>query len=230
MNRWTALRRVTDELAHEALASWCDEFGTATAATGSWGSREARRIPLSSGASVVLAHDEREAPFVADDPGLLVSFTDEDDLALFAWARPQRDSRLAGIGVDVASAKDFAGERGERFNRLIFSEHEQEFVRTYYFDDPAIGFAYAFSAKEAAFKSLAAPLRAWYEKRDAGGHASDELEFEIREFELEDATHERGTLRHGHAQAAMDAMGIGTITLHHRVFAGMAITLALSFR
>ena len=224
MYRWAALQQVVDELACEALASCCDEFGMLAAPVGTWGDREARRIPLPSGATIVLTHDEREAPLVADDPSLLVSFTDEGNLALFAWARPQQGSQVAGIGVDIASSKDFAGDRGERFNRLIFSEHEQEFVQAHYADDPATGYAYAFSAKEAAFKSLAAPLRAWYEKP-----GSKELEFEIREFELADATHERGTLRHGCAQTAMNAMGVGTIALHHHTFEGMAITVALSF-
>jgi phosphopantetheinyl transferase (holo-ACP synthase) len=159
---------------------------------------------------------------VADDPGLLVSFTDEDDLALFAWARPQRDSRLAGIGVDVASAKDFAGERGERFNRLIFSEHEQEFVRTYYFDDPAIGFAYAFSAKEAAFKATAQPLRSWYR------HHDEELAFEVRHFSLTTPHVARGELRDAAAQYALDKMRIARIVVNYTQVEGVALVVATS--
>lgn len=218
------LQNVANDLVQEALASCCDECGVLVAAVGSWGERERRRIRLANGTTFEIAHDEREAPYDVARDDLLVSLSDEVGLAVFAWAQPFHDSHVVGIGIDLAQTRDFAGERGERFNPLLFSPHEQAYVQQHYENRTEMGFAYAFSAKEAAFKSLAAPLRTWYATHD------EELLFEIRNFELADATHERGTLRDASAQSAMDAMDIRCIELHHREAGDVVLTLALAWR
>lgn len=217
----TKLQEVAGMMMRDALSEACSSYGVEVLEDGGTAHTD-RVISLQGGRTVVLTHDEREAPFCVEGDGTLVSITDEDELALCVWAVPRPDSDVVGIGVDLASTCDFAGARGERFNHLLFSEHEQDFVQRHYSEEPALGYAYAFSAKEAAFKSLAAPLRAWYTTHE------EELAFEVREFELEDATHERGTLRHARAQTAMDAMGIRTIELFHTVPPGIAAVLTLA--
>ena len=179
--------------------------------------------------TLVLAHDERGAPVATDaqgrwDDATLVSLTDEGDLALCAWARPPLGSPIVGLGVDLASAKDFAGEMGARFNPHIFTEREHAIAPTLAAGDEALGYACAFSAKEAAFKACAAPLRAWYRTQ------SHELIFDITSFELGDAWHELGTARKGHAARAIAALGIARIELARATFDGIALTLAIALR
>lgn len=206
------VREAAEELAGEVLLPVCVDFGVVVA-----DSVDRARIP-------VLTHDERGAPLQVNDSSLLVSLTDEENVCVYVWARPRYESGLLGVGIDLASACDFAGQRGERFNTLIFSGAEQAFVHAHYAGREEMGFALAFSAKEAAFKSLAAPLRAWYEEQD------EELEFEVREFELVGGTHARGTLRHAYAQAAMDALGVRSIEVAHCETGDAVLTLALALR
>lgn len=206
------VREAAEELAGEVLLPVCADFGVVVA-----DSVDRKPIPA-------LTHDERGAPMQANDSSLLVSLTDEENICVYVWARPRCGSGLMGVGIDLASACDFAGQRGERFNTLIFSAAEQAFVHEHYERQEEMGFARAFSAKEAAFKSLAAPLRAWCEEQ------GEEMEFEVREFELVDGIHVRGTLRHARAQAAMDALGVRTIEVEHRVADEGVLTLALALR
>lgn len=222
MGRIRDIQVAGHDLAREALATRCDAYGLLVEPVGAWGSREARRVPIGNNTTLSLVHDEREAPFDAADKNLLVSLTDENEVAALVWARPRPASQAVGVGLDLASTSDFAGSRGERFNPLLFSGTEQDFVRERYPGRTEMGFAYAFSAKEAAFKCLAEPLRRWYQDH------SEELMFEMREFELADATHERGTLRHAHAQAAMDAMGVRAIELYHCELNDTVLTLAVA--
>ena len=177
-----------------------------------WDEGGSRIVPHEDGTRLVLTHDEREAPYALrpdgrEDTGLLVSLSDEDALATCAWARVTPDSQVVGLGIDLADPRDFAGARGERFNRLAPG-------------DEALGYAYAFSAKEAAFKACAAPLRRWYEAHD------EELVFDLRGFELADLRHEAGTARDGAAQAALDALGIRAIELFRTEVQGCACTVA----
>ena len=85
-----------------------------------------------AGASV--GHDDREAPFVPDDgdgeePGFLISITDEDPERLCAVVRVAEDSDVLGVGIDLASTEDWTqDERGERFAELLFTEHEKALI------------------------------------------------------------------------------------------------------
>lgn len=200
-------------------------------AEGGWetDSEGIRSFAREGGRILRISHDEREAPVILDGPdaldeSLLVSFTDESEVALLAWADRSRGSRVVGLGIDLASLQDFAGERGERFNHLLFTKDEQQLVEDTWADDPTRGYAYAFSAKEAAFKSCAAPLRAWYHSH------TEELLFDLRSFELDEWDHEKGTAHRGEAQRAMDLMGVGTIELHRLAWDDMALTLALALK
>ena len=234
MDELSSIKRQACLLARDALSNTCRAFGIEVAPIDAWGSRDERRVPIGDADSpesrrvgklwctLTIGHDEREAPIAINAEDVLISLTDEGEVALCAWALPAATSRIAGIGLDLASVEDFAGERGATFNRLLFSPHEQEFVSEWYASRPEAGFAFAFAAKEASFKALAAPLRTWY------GTHEEELTFEVREFELADATHERGTLRHACAQRAMDALGIMSIELHHRVLDDAVLVLAIA--
>lgn len=225
----------------------CDDVGVAFARTGSWNAGPTRRIRLDDGTVLSLAHDEREAPVVtradggcddtradggrddtrADgnwDDSILVSLSDEGELAACAWARVAEGSRIAGLGIDLADPVDFAGKRGATFNHLLFTERDEKLAAALSPRDPALGYAFAFSAKEAAFKACAAPLRAWYRRQ------SEELLFDLRGFELADERHEVGTARHGEAQRALDALGIGSIELARLTVKGLALTVALALR
>ena len=190
-----------------------------------WDEGGSRIVPHEDGTRLVLTHDEREAPYALrpdglEDTGLLVSLSDEDALATCAWARVTPDSQVVGLGIDLADPRDFAGARGERFNRLLFTHAEQGLVPALAPGGEALGYAYAFSAKEAAFKACAAPLRRWYEAHD------EELVFDLRGFELADLRHEAGTARGGAAQAALDALGIRAIELFRTEVQGCACTVA----
>lgn len=193
-----------------------------------WGPAARRTVPLPGAGDAILSHDEREAPFVTGPDGmpddtLLVSLTDEGQVRLCAWVRIETGSRVRGIGVDLASTDDFAGERGERFNRLLFTSEELAWAdaRTET-DSLERSLAYAFSAKEAAFKSLAAPLRTWYVSH------TEELVFDLRDFELADDCHESGTARRGRAARSMDRMGISCIELARTDFSGLVLTFAVA--
>lgn len=218
------VRVAAHDLAHFFPKELVSAYGIEVEPEGAWGPREARTLPLSDGTTARLTHDEREAPFVMDAPELLVSLSDEKGVAVCVWARPREGSALVGLGVDLASVEDFAGERGDTFNHLLFSKHEQRLVASRYEEAgrTEYGYAMAFSAKEAAFKACAAPLRTWYAAHD------DLLEFEMREFELEDLSHARGTLRRAKAQWAMDHMGIRTVVLKHAELPEAVMTVAFA--
>ena len=220
---------IANELLRSALSPYGpDVCGTVAAAPHAWDDDAMRLVPLTDGQRLRVAHDEREAPYVVNGAGeeesaLLLSLTDEDIMALCVWARMKPGSPVAGIGVDLASLEDFDGTRGARFNHLIFPEHEQRAAERLCPERPALGYAYLFSAKEAAFKACAAPLRTWYRAH------SEELLFSVLNFELgSDDRHEVGTARHAEAQAAMNAMGIRAIELHRTQIDDMALTIGLA--
>lgn len=174
---------------------------------------EAHAIPaFEHERGIAITHDERGAPVATradgtEDTRLLLSLTDEDELTFCGWAQREGDSPLVGLGIDLVPLDAFSGERGTRLNRLLLTDRDRAIASAMWPDTPETGAAYAFSAKEAAFKSCAAPLRRWYETHD------EELAFDVRSFELADATHACGTARRGEAQRAMAAMGITSIEL-----------------
>ena len=218
-------QREADELLATALAPYGASGWVRMAPAGAWNAGDERLIPQLGGGTLRIVHDERGAPYALtaageEDKGLLVSLTDEGDVVACAAARVGTPSDLVGIGIDLASPEDFAGERGARFNRLIFSEHEQALAHALA-DDEATGFAFAFSAKEAGFKACSAPLRRWYDNRD------EVLEFDLTQFELADDHAVQGTLRHAHAARAMERMGI-SLWVVRREICGFALSIALA--
>ena len=178
--------------------------------------------------AIEIAHDDRGGPVAAradgsEDTSLLLSLTDEDETVLCGWVRREPGSGLLGLGIDLVRLDDFRGERGRRLEQLLLTERDREVVRAAWADDPEAGAAFAFSAKESAFKACAAPLRRWYETHD------ERLVFDLRSFELIDATHEAGTARRGEAQRAMDAMGIAEIELCYELREPYILTCALAY-
>ena len=201
--------------------------GITFAHTGRWAQGDRRLVTLESGRTLLLDHDEREAPVRLNtsdnwDDTLLVSLTDEEETCACAWVRVPDDSLVVGLGIDLASTHDFAGEHGARFNRLLFTQREHELAPIIGGGNLALGYAYAFAAKEAAFKALAAPLRRWYQTHQ------EELLFDVRCFELADATHESGTARKGEAQRAMDKLGVASIELGRMTLGNRALTVAVA--
>ena len=187
-------------------------------------------VILDADAFPAYEHDEREAPFaVGDDASelceVLVSITDEDAERLLAWVRVPEGSDIAGIGVDLSSTEDFLeDERGDRFCQLLFTPGEKELVESMEGSVP-MRRAKVFSAKEAGFKSCAAPLRRWYEAHD------EELFFEAMDF----ACREGGTAggwdrprRGNRVDKALEALGIGRVEVSFSEHQGMAFCVAVA--
>ena len=177
---------------------------------------------------ITITHDERGGPVVTrtdgtEDEHFLLSLTDENELTLCGWAQRDKDSRLVGLGIDLVSLDEFKGPRGHELQRLLLTERDREILDKSWEGSAELGWAYAFSAKEAAFKALAAPLRRWYEGHD------EKLAFEVRSFELADLSHAQGTARHGEAQYAMDTMGIAEIELSYQLRDRYLLSWALAF-
>lgn len=194
-----------------------------------------RSVAIGVDRRLTVVHDERGAPVVlgcgsvsslhhANDD-ILVSLTDEDGLALCAWALATDAPAVMGLGVDLASTSDFAGSRRCDSDLLLFSRAELELVPELGGEDLELGYAYLFSAKEAAFKALAAPIRRWCR---GSGEAGEGLSFDILSFEMADPRHETGTARRGSAQQAMDRLGVGSILLGRTVLQGRALTIAVA--
>lgn len=193
-----------------------------------WGAHERGYIelPAPEGTLVVpLAYDEREAPYACDGsghelPDFLLSLADEDDYLACFWAQVTTDSPLCGVGVDLSAAHHFHKRKsGRDLSRLLFTERELSLADLLE-DDPLLAYATLFASKEAGFKATAAPLRRWYDTHE------EQLLFEVRHFVMEEPGTERGTGRNGAAQAAMDAMGITRIALHHTCVNDMALVVA----
>ena len=225
----TTEQQITEVLTGLLAPYGCISCGAVIGPAGSWTQGDARMVPLPDGSLLHMTHDEREAPVVVNSRGekdetILVSLTDENNCALCVWAQMRKGSLVAGLGVDLAATLDFAGERGAMFNHLLFTPREQELAAKLEPDDLPLGLAYAFSAKEASFKALAAPLRSWYRTH------TEELLFDVRCFELADLTHEAGTARKGEAQRAMHQLGIASIELARMSLGDQALTLAAALR
>lgn len=188
-------------------------------------------LPMPDGQLTVrIGYDEREAPYAVDAAGrerrdLLLSLSDEGDCLACAWAETTEGSRVVGVGVDLCAREHFRERETPRrrdLSLLLFTEGERELLEGLCPGDPELGKAVLFAAKEAAFKATAAPLRRWYETHD------EELSFEVRHFVMEEPGLERGTGRNGAAQAAMDAMGIERIEVHHTEVCDMALVCAVA--
>lgn len=184
-------------------------------------------LPEKRDIGVTVTHDDRGAPLVAyangqENEKLLISASDETDLVVLCWAELEGESELVGLGVDVVPIDDFAGERGARLCKLLFTERDRAAVESGWADRLEEGYAFAFSAKEAAFKACAAPLRTWYATHD------EELSFDLRGFELDGAHRSTGTARHGEAGRAMDKMGIARVELTTLSFEGYILTFAFA--
>ena len=178
---------------------------------------------------ISLTNDLRGAPVPlrADghaDETFLVSHTDEDDISLCAWAQTEEGYSLAGVGIDLVNMDDFEGERGKFLTKVLLTERDLEVVRERWPEEPNLASAFGFSAKEATFKALAAPLRVWHETHD------EWLRFEVRSFELLDASHEQGTARKGEGKRAMDALGITSIEVFCIPWENYLVTFALAFK
>ncbi|MBR3235885.1 MAG: 4'-phosphopantetheinyl transferase superfamily protein [Atopobiaceae bacterium] len=211
----------------------CSDYGIVVLqGADSWGAHESGNIvlPTSEGPfTVPISYDEREAPFAtgmdgSKHPELLLSLTDEGDYIACAWARVLPGSPLMGVGIDLNAFSHFRPRKsGRDVAKLLFTEHELELI-PHVADDPLYAKAALFAAKEAAFKSCAWPLRAWYESHD------DKLLFEVRHFCMTEPGVERGVARNGAAQAAMDRMGIQRIEVHSTQLLDMALVVALVLR
>ena len=197
----------------------------------SWHARERGRIELPTcddTRSLTISHDERKAPFVTDEAGdeqtdFLISLTDEDDYLACAWARVAPGSPLRGVGVDLCRSERFVPQEGRRdFTRLLLTDREREIAAGLDGTSEPVARASLFAAKEAAFKSCAAPLRRWYDAHD------EELLFEVRNFRMEEPGLEQGTARNAAAQRAMDLMGIQEIRIHYTELDGMALVTAVA--
>ena len=198
----------------------------------SWGAHETGHVTLPLDGdpwTLPIAYDEREAPFVVREDGserkdLLVSLTDEGQLCGCALAEVDGGSELVGVGIDLASPADFGVRPGsERFIEVVFSARERELALELDPMRPHYAYATLFGAKEAAFKATARPLRVWCQTHD------EALEFEVRDFGMERLDEERGELRHGAAQRALDCMGIERIRVLRSEYAGLALVVALAY-
>ena len=221
----------TELLAQEAFGGLgCKDCGiTVLQGAKSWGAHETGKITLpgeQGPGEISIAYDERYAPYPLGPDGrerdeLLLSLADEGDLLVCAWALVEPHSPLRGIGVDLASNKDFDEHpAAQRYIKLLFTEREQELAPTLWSDNLAGSYAALFGAKEAAFKACAHPLRLWYRQH------SQELVFEVRHFSAVDAHTERGEQRDGAAQRALDAMSIERMAISSAPLDDKALVVA----
>lgn len=196
-----------------------------------WGAHESGELRLPLGTKTVafpIAYDERDAPFVVDEDGdereeELISLSDEGWRVACAWVHAHAGSSIRGVGVDLAASADFAPRPGsETLIRAMFSERERELARELYPDDLPLAYATLFGAKEAAFKATAQALRSWYRAH------SEALEYEVRDFCMTEPGVERGEMRRGAAQAALDRMGIARIEVRYAALDDMALVVAVA--
>lgn len=225
---------VTQELSARAFAGIdCGDHGIVVLkGAKSWGAHERGYIELpTEGGTLTLriAYDERGGPYVVDESGnevkdLLVSLTDDKDYLACVWARVSKQSRLVGVGIDLTSIERFAHPRSKKHDlvKLLFTEHERSLAPQIDSGNPHFAHAALFATKEAGFKATAAPLRRWYDTHDR------ELFFEVRHFVTEEPGFAHGTGRNAAAQAAMDAMGIDRIVVHHTEVCNRALTVAIA--
>lgn len=224
--------KVTEALAHQTFTGLgCKAYGIAVfKGADSWGAHESGlvEIPTDEGTLVIpVAYDERGGPYATGHHGneqlnLLLSLSDEEDYLVCAWARVEAGSPLMGLGVDLSTAARFAPREGRRdYIELIYTNREKELMPQLN-SDPWMARAQLFSAKEAAFKCTARPLRDWYLGHD------EELIYEVRHFCMVEPGLERGEARNAAAQQAMDRMGIAQVSVSWTHLEGMALVAAVA--
>lgn len=175
-----------------------------------------------------IAHDERGGPYpTAPDDGelddVLLSVTDEGGHLLHAWAWPDANSPIVGLGVDLASTADFdEGPDDMPFIELLLTAHEHELVHELWPTHPALGYASAIAAHEAAFKATARPLRKWYRTHD------DEVFFEAMDFSLASSHTVVGKRQGNRAGKALERLGIDRIEVAFDRIDDMAFVLAVA--
>lgn len=173
-----------------------------------------------------IAHDAAGAPYVVDATGseikdTLVSFSDEGDVRACAHLTRKAGSPVVGLGVDLVDAGEFRDEeRGAFLVRSLFGESEARLAQGVNGKDHPLAYAYAFGAKEAAFKATSQSLRAW---RQGGGTG---IFFEVRDFALaQDTVHEVGVRR---AASLFDTLGIARIELEHVTYGDLVLIVAVA--
>lgn len=173
-----------------------------------------------------IAHDQRGAPYVVDPTGAevtdtFVSFSDEGDVCTCAWLRVAPASPVVGLGIDLVDASDFrTKERGTFLVHALFGEGEARTARATHPEDASLGYAFAFGAKEAAFKATSQSLRSWCLAQGKG------MFFEVRDFALaDDATHSKGVR---HAVDVFAALGIDRIELGHVARGDLVLVIAVA--
>lgn len=173
-----------------------------------------------------VTNDRRGAPYVVDDTNTevadtLVSFSDEGGLYACAWVKLDKHSPLVGLGIDLVDAGEFREtERGDFLVHALLFDDEARLACELHPEDTPLGYAFAFGAKEAAFKATSQPLRAWCQRHGRG------LFFEVRDFALAtDGAHEIGVRR---AVDVFSALGIDRIELGHVMLGDLVFVVALA--
>ena len=200
----------------------CTNWGLVMRKGKNWDASD-KSTELSYGSSfpeISLSRDERGAPYFAHDERILCSISDENGICLCVWSQCAETSPLRGIGVDLAAEEDFV--RRPELSFLLLEDKEIQLAESC-FPSRALGYAYAFSAKEAAFKSTASALRAWYREN------SETLLFDVRNFEQITLGQIRGTAHGGDAQKACKKLGIVRIEASYILLPGMVCTLAFAY-
>ena len=183
----------------------------------------ARTIAFGNTAALVV-HDRRGAPYALTrdgepDASLFVSCTDEDAWRVDALLLHGDGAPWLGMGIDLCSVDEFTDTpSNRRFWSRTFTEAELA-VASGVHSALALSRAWLFAAREAAFKATAAALR----ERERAGAAVPTYSF--ANFEVV-STHEAVPI--GRAKAALDELGLGSLTLASTVLNGRALVLALA--
>lgn len=218
------------DLVNDALSRFeCQRWGVAMCIGKNWREYDSSTL-LTTGSplpSEDVLHDERGGPYFAGKNGkepadMILSRTDDSGLCLCVWAERGNGGSPLGIGIDLAAADDFKNRRNgsEQFARLVLDKNEILLARDIFVNDYPLGYAYAFSAKEAAFKSTAPALREWYRTHN------EQLIFEVREFVQTEPGRMRGTGLNGNAHKACSKLGITDIAVSYAILPGAVFTIA----
>ena len=216
------------KLADSSLSTLgCVSYGIALSDSKTTAELAKTELSKALGHEVLLAHDERKAPYLVneEETDAFFSLSDEAGLSCCLWAVPKPGSDLLGVGVDLARAEDFSNVSSHSRNASLRVFTEQELV----LDIPNISqddqlMAVLFSCKESAFKSCAQPLRNHYRISD------EQLHFETRDFEVMQDGTARGISRIGDAKSALEVLGIGTIQLNWAIVDGLIASCAVAVR
>ncbi|RHD73333.1 hypothetical protein DW781_07735 [Olsenella sp. AM30-3LB] len=173
-----------------------------------------------------VSHDCNGAPIAVDSHGnemhdVLISLSDENDILACVWTGVNPGTPVLGLGIDLCSPQYFEGGRDHQAMQLL-DRRELELARELEPSEYSMGCAKIFGAKEAAFKSLSAPLRK-YSKANG-----ESLFFEVRSFSMTELGLEAGSSRYGDAKRAMEALGVARIAVRLERVDHMAIAVAVA--